>query len=107
MQEQKKNSTMRIGRCHARVLLDWFSFQEQCDIRIENSSIHMDEIRFSRKLKTIDGKLKKYRKGSYVNINAREAGIAHDWFDNLPKVLVDKKDKKMYRILKDFFKENI
>ena len=106
MQEQK-NTTLRIGRPHAKVLLGWFSFQEQCDTRIESSSIHMDEIKFSNKLRAIIGKLKKHRPGSYVNINANEAGMAYEWFDNLPHVLLDNNDRKMYAAIEKFFKENV
>tara|TARA_R100001244_G_scaffold25113_2_gene25433 strand:- start:89567 stop:89887 length:321 start_codon:yes stop_codon:yes gene_type:complete len=106
MQEQK-NTTMRIGRSHAKVLLDWFSFQEQCDIRIESSSIHMDEVKFSNKLRTIIGKLKKHRSGSYVNINSIEAGMAYEWFEKIPNLLIDGKDQKMYGILQNFFKKNL
>ena len=102
MQEQKDTS-MRIGRSHAKVLLEWFMFQEQCDTRIEPSSIHIDEIKFSNKLNAIVGKLKKHRKGSFVNINTHEATMAYNWFQNLPQALLGKKDLKMLKILKTYF----
>lgn len=103
---QSQTPRLRLTSPQVYIFMGWFIFQEQNDIHSEQTSLSNNEIRFSNKLNAAAEKMKKATKGCYIYITQKEAKIAHIWFNNLPKVFVDKKDRKMYDSLHVFVHEN-
>lgn len=103
---QSQTPRLRLTSPQVYIFMGWFIFQEQNNIHSEQTSLSSNEIKFSNKLNAAAEKMKVATKGCYIYITQKEAKIAHAWFENLPKVFVDKKDRKMYDSLHVFVHED-
>ena len=103
---QSQAPKLRLTLPQIYVFQGWFIFQEQNDIHSEQTSISKTEVDLSNKLEVAAAKMKNAAKGCYIYITADEAQVAHNWFNKLPDLFVDNKDRKMYDCLKIFVHED-
>jgi hypothetical protein len=94
---------LRLNKREACALIEWFWFQEQNDVRTKPSSLTEDDFKLLKSIiRCVLQMRKEPEKFVAMRLSTESCKIAFDWFNNLPKSIIDSRDADIHANLGHF-----